>query len=178
MAGDFLSQLRPTPILTALLGAALLVVGRRLFWIFVGAVGFIAGLEWGATVIGKQPETVRLIFALAVGVVGAVLAVFLQRFAVALAGGVIGGMFFVRLAETAGFAGQSVPLFAFILGAVLAALLVLVLFDWALIIFSSLAGGTVLADLFVPQRTLEMIVALILCIVGIVVQSRGRAPGG
>jgi hypothetical protein len=171
-----LPAIKAGPALSLLLGIALLLFGRRLFWLFVGAVGFIAGMEWGAALLGKQPEMVALIFAVAVGIVCALLAVLVQRLAVAIAGGVVGGLFAMQLAVAAGVSGQTPHLVAFAIGAVLAAILVSVLFDWALIILSSLAGGSLLAEFFVSGRSLEMIVALLLCIAGIVFQSRGGAP--
>lgn len=170
-----LSSLQPAFIVSLLVGIALLLFGRRLFWLFVGAVGFIAGLEWGATILGKQPETTALLFALALGVGCALLALAIQRIAVAIAGGIVGGMFAIQLASAAGFAGQTNHLIAFLLGALVAALLISLLFDWALIVLSSLAGGSLLAELVLSGRSLEMIVALVLCIVGIVFQARGGA---
>jgi len=35
-----------TPLLTLLAGAALLLVGRRLFWLFVGLTGFFTVYRW------------------------------------------------------------------------------------------------------------------------------------
>lgn len=173
-----LSSLKLAPILGVLIGIVLLLTGRRLFWLFVGAVGFLAGMEWGALVLGKQPETVALLFALVIGLVGALLAVVLQRVAVAVAGGVVGGLFATELAAAAGFSGQTNHLVAFLIGAVLAAILVSLLFDWALIILSSLAGGSLIVQALPFNRNLEIIVALMLCIVGIVFQSRGGGPKG
>jgi hypothetical protein len=170
-----LSSLKFGPILTVLIGVVLLLTGRRLFWLFVGAVGFIAGMEWGAVLLGKQPEIIALLFAVAVGLVCAVLAVMLQRVAVAVAGGVVGGLFAAEIAQAAGLAGQQNQLIAFLLGAIIAAILVTLLFDWALIILSSLAGGSMIAHALPAARRLELVIALILCIVGIVFQSRGKS---
>jgi hypothetical protein len=168
-----LSSLKLAPILGLLLGVLLLLTGRRLFWLFVAAVGFLAGMEWGGVVLGKQPESVALIFAVVIGLVGALLAVVIQRVAVAVAGGIVGGLFSMELAAAASFSGQNNQLIAFFVGAIIAAILVWTLFDWALIILSSLAGGSMIAQALPVQHRLEIIIALILCIVGIVFQSRG-----
>src|SRR6185503_10713713 len=80
----------PTRVVLALVGVALLVAGRRLFWLAVGALGFIAGYQamerWGTGL----PHSAALVVAVAVGVVGLVLAIFVQRVAVALAGFFLG----------------------------------------------------------------------------------------
>lgn len=173
LAAISLSSLQPAFFVSLLVGIALLLFGRRLFWLFVGAVGFIAGMEWGVSVLGKQPETIALLFAVGIGIVCALLALALQRIAVAIAGGLVGGMFAIQLAAAAGFSGQNNHIVAFLIGALVAALLVSLLFDWALIVLSSLAGGSLVAQMLLSGRRLEMIAALVLCIVGIVFQARG-----
>ena len=71
-------------------GLALLVVGRRLFWLAVGALGFVAGYRavesWGTAL----PPAASFIVAVAVGVIGMVLALVVQKVAVALAGFFLG----------------------------------------------------------------------------------------
>jgi hypothetical protein len=173
-----LSSLKFAPLITLLIGLLLTLAGRRLFWLFVGGVGFVAGLEWGSLLLGKQPEMIALIFALVIGVAGALLAIVIQRVAVVMAGGIVGGLFTVELAAVAGLAGQTNHLLAFLVGAVVAAVLVALLFDWALIILSSLAGGSMIAQALPIARKLEIIVALMICIAGIVFQSRGGASRG
>jgi hypothetical protein len=170
------SSLKLAPFIGVLLGLVLLLAGRRLFWLFVGAVGFLAGEEWGASILGEQPAMVALLFSLVIGLAGALLALVAQRVAVALAGGVVGGLFAMALAVTAGFAGQTNLLVAFLIGAVAAAILVSFLLDWALIILSSLAGGSLILQALPFAKKLELILVLMLCIVGIVFQSRGKAP--
>jgi len=170
-----LSSLKLAPILGLLMGVLLLLTGRRLFWLFVAAVGFLAAMEWGVLVLGKQPESIALIFGIVIGLVGALLAVVIQRVAVAVAGGIVGGIFTAEIAAAANFSGQYHHLIAFLVGAIVAAVLVWVLFDWALIILSSLAGGTMIAQALPVAKRLEIIIALILCIVGIVFQSRGSS---
>jgi len=141
-------------------------------------VGFLAGMEWGSLVLGKQPETIALLFAVVIGLVGALLAIVIQRVAVAVAGGIVGGLFTTELALAAGFSGQTNHLVAFLIGAIVAAILVSLLFDWALMILSSLAGGSLIVQALPFAQKLELIIILMLCIVGIVFQSRGGASRG
>ena len=42
------------PIINILVGAALLLLGRRLFWLFVAGVGFVAGMQL-ADILRRQP---------------------------------------------------------------------------------------------------------------------------
>ncbi|MGA7216503.1 MAG: hypothetical protein WBX20_20055, partial [Terrimicrobiaceae bacterium] len=82
-----IDQFHLTPLAQILAGLALLLFGRRLFWVFVGVIGFIAGMRFGAEVVKGQPEVVILLIAVAMGLLAALLAVVLQRVAVAVAGG-------------------------------------------------------------------------------------------
>ena len=54
-------------ILTILLGIVLLVSGRRLFWLTVAVVGFLAGLVLTVLLLEIQPEWLGWVIALAAG---------------------------------------------------------------------------------------------------------------
>ena len=73
-----------------ILGILMLTAGNRLFWLFLGAVGFISGFDLAEKVMQSQPRDIIIIVALVAGLMGALLAVFLQKIAV-LAGGFIAG---------------------------------------------------------------------------------------
>jgi len=161
------------PIAQIVVGLLLLFFGRQLFWLFVGGVGFLAGLELAVKFAAGQPAWLVLLIALAGALLGAVLAVVLQRAAVAIAGGLAGGMLAVKLAEALGF-GTGLPLLAaFVLGAIVAAILISALFDWALIVLSASTGAVVLQGaLPIPDHRLGYIAALILFVMGLAFQIR------
>src|SRR3954463_6112389 len=71
-------------------GAALLVAGRKLFWLFVGAVGFFACARLAQGFLGNEHQDWQLIACLVAGVFGAIFAVFVQKVAVGLAGAGMG----------------------------------------------------------------------------------------
>ena len=74
-----------TQIVSLLVGIAVLLLGRKLFWLFVGAVGFVIGLGLAFQLLVEQPEWLILIAALVIGLAGAVLAIFAQKVAVVIA---------------------------------------------------------------------------------------------
>ncbi len=121
-------------------GALLLLTGRRLYWLFVAVVGFAAGWLLAQEVLGANNgrEWAMLIGVIG-GILGAVFAVFFQKVAVTLAGAVAGGFGGWILCEI--LAARSIGWLGVILGAVLGGILVLRLFDWGLIFFSSVAGA-------------------------------------
>jgi hypothetical protein len=74
------------PLFKILEGICLLTLGRKLFWLFVALIGFEAGTYIAARVFTQQPEWVVLVFAIVVGIIGALLAIFLQTVVIAGAG--------------------------------------------------------------------------------------------
>ncbi|MCX7668852.1 MAG: hypothetical protein N2439_02110, partial [Anaerolineae bacterium] len=77
--------------LEALVGGILLLAGRRLFWLFVAGVGFVVGLGLAQRVLPGQPEVIRLIAALFLALMGALLALFAQKIAISVVGFFAGG---------------------------------------------------------------------------------------
>jgi hypothetical protein len=129
-----------------LVGIALLLLGRKLFWLFVGGTGFVAGALLATLILQRQPAWVVLLVALVVGIVGAVLALFLQRLAIGFAGFLSGAYLVFTLLRALGQPrGILLWLLAFV-GGLLGAILVGVLFDWALIVLSSLTGSAVVVE--------------------------------
>ncbi|CAN5266478.1 hypothetical protein BH20VER2_BH20VER2_06460 [soil metagenome] len=155
------------------LGVLLLLLGRKLFWVFVGAIGFVVGVQIARYFFGGQSELVLLLIALGIGLVGALLAILLQRLAVAIAGWVAGGYLALRLAAQLDLQPESLRWIAFFVGAILAAILFSMLFDWALIILSAITGAVLIAEALPLAREAAWIVAAVLCVLGALVQLRG-----
>src|ERR1041385_9171955 len=74
------------PIISVLVGLALLLFGRRLFWLFVAALGFAIGLQLAPYLSQNPPLWLSLLLSLGLGLLGALLAVVLQKLAIAIAG--------------------------------------------------------------------------------------------
>ena len=161
-----------------LAGVALLLAGRRLFWLFVGIVGFVAGLRFADAVFDGSPQN-HWIVALLCGLVGVFLALFLQRVAVAVTGFLVGGFAAVRLLGLDLAQPGLVPLLVLVVAGVVAALLALLLFNAALIVLSSLAGAGLILDAFALPEGWATLAFVALVILGLVVQARitaRRAP--
>jgi hypothetical protein len=169
-------------LLACVVGAVLLVLGRRLFWLFVGIVGFLTVYHLSLEALHVRPFGLRLFLALLAGLFGVLLAIFVQRVAVALAGFLVGvwlaagflGLDLAPLLPIHAGAGHGVGpgvVILVLLAGILAAVLALRLFDVALIVLSALAGAGIIADaarLVGATRTLLLIV---LAAVGIAVQA-------
>lgn len=155
-------------ILHIMIGLMLLGLGRRLFWLFVGCVGFLAGLQMAQLYLGLQPVWMVWAIALLFGLVGAVLAMFFQTLAIGLGGFAAGSTIAAYIASMVGYA--AVPLIIFI-GGIAGVVLLFATFDWALIGLSSVAGSTLIVQsLNVTSRT-EMVLYAVLTVAGVVFQA-------
>jgi hypothetical protein len=161
----------PIPILSVLIGLALLLVGRKLFWLLVAAVGFAAGVEFAPVLVHEPSQILVITAALVLGFVGALLALFLQKFAVAIVGFAAGGR--LAVAIMAAFVVQHETTFAltFIIGGVVGGLLFLLLFDWALIFLSSMVGAYMILSAVTLPQVGAAIAFIVLTIFGVFVQA-------
>lgn len=167
----------PIPILSVLIGAVILLFGRKLFWLWVAAVGFAAGVEIAPHLIRQPSPLLALTFALVLGFVGALLALFLQKLAIGIAGFLAGGK--LALAIAAAFFVQlaSYPGITFLVGGIVGALLLLIVFDWALIVLSSVVGAYLIQSALTLPPSGSTVLFVVLVAIGVVVQvaaMRGR----
>jgi hypothetical protein len=151
-------------ILNFLIGVILLVFGRRLFWLFIAMVGFVAGFQFTRQYLGIDPLWALWAVGLISGIAGALLALFFQRLAVGLGGFAAGGYIALHLASLAGIAPM---LWIYLVGGVIGAVLMIFLFDWALILISSLAGASLIVQAISWVPLYEILLYLGLILVGI-----------
>jgi hypothetical protein len=167
----------PIPILSVLIGAVVLFFGRKLCWLCVAAVGFAAGVEFAPHLMHEPTEVLQLTIALVFGFIGALLALFLQKVAIAIAGFLAGGKLAMALAIAFFAEGARYPGITFIIGGIIGMILLLSLFNWALIVMSALVGAYLIGHTIVLPPTGATLLFVGLAVVGIIVQAaafRGR----
>jgi hypothetical protein len=171
-------------IVGALIGAVVLFFGRKLFWLCVAAVGFAAGVEVAPHLVHEPSPLLALAVALVLGLIGALLALFLQKVAIAVLGFLAGGKLAGAIAAAFFVHYAQYSTIIFLVGGVVGAILLLALFDWALIVVSSLIGAHLIvyqSAIALPQSG-SIIVFIGLAVLGILVQaaslrrSRGTIP--
>lgn len=157
--------------LRILVSILLLLLGRQLFWLFVGGTGFVLTMDLVARLTLAWPEWLTLVVALLVGIVGALLAIVLQEIAVGVAGFITGGYVVLNFLD---LVGLQMPVLAWILaivGAIIGLVLAISLFDWALILLSSSSGATLLVQSLTVAPPLNYIIFGGAMIVGIIIQA-------
>lgn len=156
-------------LINGVIGIALLFAGRKLFWLFIGALGFVTGARLTAT-FWQGPDWMLIVIGLIVGIIFALLATFLQSLAILLAGFLAGGYVLSALAIMLGMDGGRISWVIYIIGGFIGMAVINFLFDWAVITLSSFAGAALITQNFLSQTTGAQFILIILVIVGIVVQ--------
>ncbi len=161
----------PTAILSMILGISLLFFGRRLFWLFVGVAGFIAGLTLAPQLISGQSELVILFIAIIFGIIGAFFAVFFEGVAILIAGFLAGGYLATTLFTSLLTSVSADPSITYIIGGIIGLLLVAALFGWAIIILSALMGAEIILPVLNINKSVHWGVFVVLVVIGIVLQA-------
>ena len=161
-------------IVLALSGALTLVLGRKLFWLFVGVAGFIAGLHVADFYFRLHPIWVLWTAGLICGVTGALLAFFLQHVAIGIGGLLAGGTIALYMMHILDLDPVA---WVVLIGGIIGMVALILFFDWALILLSSMLGATVIVQAVGPQLPLTGPIATVLFIGGVIVQIRLRGRG-
>ncbi len=158
-------------IIGVLLGLVILFFGRKLFWLCVAAVGFAVGVEIAPQLIHQPSAVVALLVALVFGLLGALLALFLQKVAIAVLGFLAGGKLATAIAAAFFVQYSQYSTIIFVVGGIIGAILLIAVFGWALIVVSSFIGAYLIQSAIVLPPTGSTLVFVALAIIGILVQA-------
>ena len=158
----------------AVVGILLLLLGRRLYWLFVGGIGFVVGLSLATGLSHHKPDGTALLIGLGAGLLGIVLALVLQRLAIVVAGFLAGAWLGLELVRAVGAPMAGTPWIPAFVGGVVCAILAAALFDAVLVILSSLVGALLLAELLGGSPVMRAVVFILLVLLGVAVQTRRK----
>ena len=132
------------PLLLLILGGLLLAFGRKLYWAFVGLVGFALGLHFATQALGSPTAPTGWLLALVVASMAALAAVFFQKIAIGVVGFLAGALLVLVLAEPY-LTGLWLALAA-VVGGLLASALTKALFKISLVVLSAALGAALVAQ--------------------------------
>ncbi|MFZ2096358.1 MAG: DUF4203 domain-containing protein [Anaerolineales bacterium] len=158
-------------IIHIVLGIVLLTTGKKLYWLFVAVAGFLIGLYVTMQYVNPDPQWLIYGIALGAGIIGAILAVFLQHLAIALVGFIAGGYGAWYLSQLLGYSSQTINWMALIIGGIIGLLLVASAFNWALYFLSAWAGATLVTEAIGLQAQLGLVLFFVLFVLGMVIQA-------
>jgi len=159
------------------LGLVLLAFGRKVFWLLVAATGFAVGWSLTEYFVGDVPEHVPLIAGIAIGLLGAFIAVIAQKIAILLGGFLAGGYAAMILLQNILPSLSTPGWIPFVIGGILGALLLKKVFEWTLIVLTSIVGGIFVLVGFQGIETVQPIYVLLLAALGVLFQSRSKKAG-
>ena len=161
----------PATIVGVVLGVVILFFGRKLFWLCVAAVGFAAGLQIAPLLVNEASSLLALVIAVVFGILGALLALFIQKIAIAVLGFLAGGKLATAIAAAFFVQHAQYSTIIFVIGGIIGAILLLAVFGWALIVVSSFIGAYLIQSAMVLPPTGLTLVFIGLAILGIFVQA-------
>ena len=157
-------------IVNFLLGISLLIWGRKLFWLFVAAAGFMTGLQVAARIIGG-PQWLGIAIGIFFAIGAALLAVFLKTVAIGVAGFLMGGMVLTSIASLFGADAGLLYWGLFLVGGLGGIILIGMFFDLAVIWLSSLAGAFLLMNVFPLEGIARVLVFVGILFAGVIYQT-------
>lgn len=162
-------------------GLTLLLFGRKLFWLFVAVVGAVTALWIATEVLGLETGAPSVIAAVAAGLVGGLMAILVQKAAVAVVGflvGVWGALVLWDIASVSLTVTSVDPLILqsvlAVAGGALGAVVAAQLFEAALVVLSALVGSLLLVNGLGVAGGPALAAFLSLTLVGVLVQTRRR----
>lgn len=160
-----------TTIVGVLLGIVILFFGRRLFWLCVAAAGFAVGVEVAPHLVNEPSPLLALVIAVVFGLLGALLAIFLQKVAIAVLGFLAGGKIGTAIAAAFFVQYAQYSTIIFVVAGIIGAILLLAVFGWALIVVSSFIGAYLIESAIVLPPTGSTLIFIGLAILGMFVQA-------
>lgn len=142
-------------LVLALSGGALLLYGRRLVWLLLGGVGFVAGLVIATRFAAPTAEWSPWIAGLVGGLAGVLFAFFLQGVVLTVVGALLGAFVTVVLLSGWGEVSGPVVWVLVIVGSILGAVLLRRVFSGALIVITSFVGARMLLEALIAVLVLS-----------------------
>jgi hypothetical protein len=156
--------------LNALLGALLLVAGRRMFYFFVAVIGFVAGTQL-ATRFFPGKEWLIIASGVLIGLILAALAISLRLIVTSIVGFLAGGSLMTGLLAFAGIQHGILVWVFYLAGGILGVILLNIAFQWALITLTSLIGASLLTPYLPLKGIVSALLFLALFVIGFVIQA-------
>lgn len=153
-----------------LLGLAILLLGRKLLWLFIGGVSFTFISVLLELLLPGESQAAYLVVGLVAGLMSALMAIFLREHAVGVSGFFAGGAISISLLELLDVDAGRFTWLVVVLGGLLGVAIVAGLLESGVIYLSSITGAIMVAQAFHLDLVTTVIVIVGLAIAGSIVQ--------
>ncbi|MEN6435542.1 MAG: DUF4203 domain-containing protein [Anaerolineaceae bacterium] len=162
-------------------GSALVLFGRKLYWLVVGLLGFIGGLLLVNKLFDGMNGTTQMLIALGIGVLGAAFTLLIQKVALSVAGFAAGGYIALSGIRLLNLDIGNWSWILIVACGLLGILLVVRIFGWALTLLSSLCGAMIIVQTINLDGVMAIITVGVIFLFGVLVQSailrKGKKTG-
>jgi len=159
-------------ILQLVMGVALLLAGRRVFWFLVGCAGFLIGLRLAQYFVPPENQHLTFIIGVAAGVLCVLLTLFAKKLAIGVAGFVIGAFIAMQFSQLFGVEQSPRLWLLLIVGGAIGAVFFSVIFNLSLILFSSCVGALLILQSVRLQPAAFSFLFILLSTAGIIFQTK------
>ena len=156
-------------ILDLIFGFLLVFAGRNLFWLCVGIIGFLTGMQCVA-LFGLSHGWMLLLTAFILANVGIVLVLNFEWFMVIFGVGFLGGGYLLMNILPSITKQDPYLWVIFVLGGIVGMCLMVIAFDWTLIMISSLLGASLIMNAFHGMQGARELLFIGSVLIGILVQ--------
>ncbi len=165
-------------LIRILVGGGLILFGRKLFWFFIGAAGFLGGLSAGQSLLEKQPFWYTWIMGAICAIILVIIVKLLKNIAFGIGGFILGAYLANGLLEIMNLNVGTLHWLILIAAGAIGAGLMLTLFDWALVILSSTVGALLISQSIPLKPPASQVIFFGLLILGMMIQIRHERPRG
>jgi hypothetical protein len=157
-------------IFDLIFGFLLIFAGRSLFWLCVGVIGFLIGVQCAVSSGYYSNGWTALVIAFALGSLGAVLAMSFEWVMVIFGVGFLGGGYLLMNIFPSLAGQEPYSWLIFVVGGIVGMCLMIIIFDWTLIMISSLLGATLIVHAFYGVEAFREPLFIGCMVTGILVQ--------
>lgn len=147
-------------------------MGRRVFWLCVGTVGFIYGYDLAVMFFQEESSWVVWAIACVIGLLGVGMAFFLQKAAIGFLGFAAGGYLAFRIAGFYSSVDEKALILSVLLGGLIGLIFMHFFFGGTLVFLTSAIGAFLLLEFFGVNPLSLWPVFLALTLAGVVMQLR------
>jgi hypothetical protein len=156
--------------ITIAFGIIFLTAGYQLSWMYVGGITALIMIEFIDQIQIVHNELERISYALAAALGGVLAIYFLRRLMITLAGFFTGGYLALSIPALYGWVITVTPVQSFVIGGIIAAVLILAWFSYGVIIFTSMGGSMLLVNNFSFSGLPRGVIFLLLLVIGLLIQ--------
>lgn len=164
------------PYLSLVIGICLILLGRKLYWFFIGLAGFFFAYQYIPDLLPALPDKTSLLISLAAGGISAALGVFLNKLFIFAGGFIAGAYLFLNVVQFANLEIEGLVLVGIAVGGLVGSLLLAMVMEWGLVVLTAAIGALLVLQTLPVNRQVMIGLFILMMILGLVAQASMMKP--